>query len=99
MTKDHRVSRRTFLSTAGSGALLAATIGIAPQFIRPGRAFAADALAPGMIGGPTGFEGAERYQYGPDTPEGRAIEALKELKGAGKAPDKIVLGLSDGSIG
>ena len=27
---------------------------------------------PGMIGGPTGFDGAERYQYGADTPEGRA---------------------------
>ena len=54
---------------------------------------------PGMIGGPTGFDGAERYQYGPDTPEGRAIEAAKAMKGAGKAPAKIVLGLSDGSIG
>ena len=52
-----------------------------------------------MIGGPTGFAGAERYQYGPDTPEGRAIEAAKALKAAGKAPAKIVLGLSDGSIG
>ncbi|RUY50123.1 extracellular solute-binding protein, partial [Mesorhizobium sp. M7A.F.Ca.CA.001.05.1.1] len=39
------------------------------------------------------------YQYGADTPEGRAIEAAKALKGAGKAPAKIVLGLSDGSIG
>ena len=52
-----------------------------------------------MIGGPTGFAGAERYQYGPDTPEGRAIEAAKALKGAGKAPAKIVMALSDGSIG
>ena len=39
---------------------------------------------PGMIGGPTGFPGAERYQYGPDTPEGRAIEAAKaKLEEAG----------------
>ena len=51
----------------------------------------------GMIGGPTGFEGSERYQYGADTPEGRAIEAAKAFKAAGV--DKIVLGLSDGSIG
>ena len=99
MTTDNRISRRTLLSTGGKGALLAAAWGIAPQFIRPGRAFAADALAPGMIGGPTGFDGAERYQYGPDTPEGRAIEGAKALKGAGKAPARIVLGLSDGSIG
>jgi multiple sugar transport system substrate-binding protein len=95
----HRVTRRQFLATGSKGALAAAAIGIAPQFIRPGRAFAQDALAPGMIGGPTGFDGAERYQYGPDTPEGRAIEALKAMKGGGTAPERIVLGLSDGSIG
>ncbi|PBC24410.1 MULTISPECIES: extracellular solute-binding protein [unclassified Mesorhizobium] len=94
-----RISRRRLLASGGKLAAFVAAAGIAPQFIRPGRAFAADALAPGMIGGPTGFEGAERYQYGADTPEGRAIEAAKSLKGAGKAPAKIVLGLSDGSIG
>ena len=99
MTTDNRISRRQLLATGSKGALLAAAVGIAPQFIRPGRALAQDALADGMIGGPTGFDGAERYQYGPDTPEGRAIEALKEMKGAGTAPERIVLGLSDGSIG
>src|SRR5262245_46656800 len=99
MSNDHRVSRRHFLDTVGRGAVTAAAIGIAPRFLRPGRAHAQDALAPGMIGGPTGFAGAERYQYGPDTPEGRAIEALKAMKGTGKAPERIVLGLSDGSIG
>ncbi|TPL01551.1 MULTISPECIES: extracellular solute-binding protein [unclassified Mesorhizobium] len=94
-----RMSRRRLLASGGKAAVFVAATGIAPQFIRPGRAFAADALAPGMIGGPTGFDGAERYQYGPDTPEGRAVEAAKALKAAGKAPAKIVLGLSDGSIG
>ncbi|CAN7451596.1 extracellular solute-binding protein [Rhizobium sp. LjRoot30] len=94
-----RMSRRSLLSTGAKAFALTAAAGIAPQFIRPGRAYAADALAEGMIGGPTGFAGAERYQYGAETPEGRAIEAIKALKGAGKAPDKIVLGLSDGSIG
>ena len=97
---DHLdVSRRGFLPASARMAGFTAAVGIAPQFIRPGRAFAADALAPGMIGGPTGFDGAERYQYGADTPEGRAIEAAKSLKAAGKAPERIVLGLSDGSIG
>jgi multiple sugar transport system substrate-binding protein len=91
-----RFSRRRFLTTGGKLAVYGAAIGIAPKFIRP--AWAQD-LAPGMIGGPTGFPGAERYQYGPDTPEGRAIEAVKALKGAGKAPERIVVGLSDGSIG
>ncbi len=99
MADIYRTSRRRFLAGSGKAIALTAAVGIAPQFIRPGRAYAADALAPGMIGGPTGFDGAERYQYGPDTPEGRAIEAVKALKGAGKAPDRIVLGLSDGSIG
>ncbi|MGT2467506.1 ABC transporter substrate-binding protein [Mesorhizobium atlanticum] len=99
MSQLIRMSRRGLLASGGKAAVFVAATGIAPQFIRPGRAFAADALAPGMIGGPTGFDGAERYQYGPDTPEGRAIEAAKALKAAGKAPAKIVLGLSDGSIG
>ena len=97
MTDLLRMSRRRLLASGGKAAGLVAVAGIAPSFIRPGRAYAADALAPGMIGGPTGFEGAERYQYGADTPEGRAIEAIKEMKGAGKAPERIVLGLSDGA--
>jgi len=94
-----RMSRRQLLASGGKAAAFAAAVGIAPRFIRPARAAASDKLAPGMIGGPTGFDGAERYQYGPDTPEGRAIEAIKAMKGSGKAPAKIVLGLSDGSIG
>jgi multiple sugar transport system substrate-binding protein len=92
-----RVSRRSLLASGGKAVVLVAAVGIAPQFIRPGRVYAADALASGMIGGPTGFDGAERYQYGPDTPEGRAVEAAKAMKASGT--DKIVLGLSDGSIG
>lgn len=99
MSEILTVSRRRLLAAGAKTFALTAAIGIAPQFIRPGRAFAVDALAPGMIGGPTGFEGAERYQYGADTPEGRAVEAAKALKAAGKAPERIVLGLSDGSIG
>lgn len=98
MISFDRMSRRGFLSASTKLAGVTAAVGIAPQFIRPGRAFAADKLADGMVGGPTGFDGAERYQYGADTPEGRAIEAAKQLKASGKA-DKIVLGLSDGSIG
>ena len=96
MDNKNRISRRQVLQTGGKLALYGTAIGIAPRFIRPAWA---QALAPGMIGGPTGFAGAERYQYGPDTPEGRAVEGAKALKAAGKAPAKIVLGLSDGSIG
>src|SRR5688572_13641946 len=98
MATNLTISRRQLLATSTRFAGLTAAIGIAPQVIRPGRAFAADKLADGMIGGPTGFDGSERYQYGADTPEGRAVEAAKAIKAAGKG-DKIVLGLSDGSIG
>jgi multiple sugar transport system substrate-binding protein len=48
-------------------------------------------LAPGMYGGPTGFKGAERYQYKLDTEEGRAISALRAMRKAGKAPDSIIV--------
>src|SRR5436305_1430876 len=80
MSDSMPVSRRTLLTSGSRAAVLVAAVGIAPTFIRPGRAYAADALSPGMIGGPTGFDGSERYQYGPDTPEGRAVEAAKAMK-------------------
>ena len=56
-------------------------------------------LAPGMIGGPTGFEGAERFQYGADEAPGRAVEALRKLKADGKAPDKFVMMVPPGEVG
>jgi multiple sugar transport system substrate-binding protein len=80
MSNKLQISRRRLLNAGAKGAFLTAAIGIAPKFIRPGRAYAADALGAGMIGGPTGFAGSERYQYSADTPEGRAIEAAKKLK-------------------
>lgn len=91
-----RMTRRGLLATGAKAGLYGAGALIAPRFI--GQAWAQD-LAAGMIGGPTGFAGAERYQYGPDTPEGRAIEAARAMKANGTAPARIVLGLSDGSIG
>ena len=91
-----RLTRRGFLGTGARWGIVGAGALIAPRWI--GQAWAQE-LAAGMIGGPTGFPGAERYQYGPDTPEGRAIEGARALKAAGKAPAKIVIGLSDGSIG
>lgn len=91
------MTRRRFLSAASQTTAIVAVS--SPLFLRPDRAHAAADLSEGMVGGPTGFAGAERYQYGPDTPEGRAVEAARSLKAAGKAPSRIVLGLSDGSIG
>lgn len=97
MTKTRGITRRQLLDRGFTFGVYGAAIGIAPRFIRP--AWAQQGLASGMIGGPTGFPGAERYQYGPDTPEGRAIEAAKAMVANGTAPARIVLGLSDGSIG
>jgi multiple sugar transport system substrate-binding protein len=56
-------------------------------------------LAQGMIGGPTGFEGAEKYQYGADEAPGRAMEALRKMQTDGKAPKKLVLMVPPGEVG
>jgi multiple sugar transport system substrate-binding protein len=51
----------------------------------------ASGLAPGMIGGPVGFKGAERYQYPANSEEGRAIQAVKAMRKAGTAPDTLIV--------
>ena len=86
-------TRRAALLAGGAGAAaftLTNPIGIAPRFLSIGRA-KAQGLASGMTGGPTGFEGAERYQYNESMSEGRAIEGIKQLKAAGKAPEKLTI--------
>lgn len=96
--KDGRqlVSRRSLLRAGASGVAFASAVGIGPRFLtRP--AHAAD-LAPGMTGGPTGFPGCERYQYNESMSEGRAIEGIKKLKAAGKAPSKLVFLIGDGAL-
>src|SRR6516164_8249923 len=91
------ISRRKVLRYGGAGLALTSAIGIAPRYlVRP--AHAAE-LAPGMTGGPTGFPGCERYQYNESMSEGRAIEGIKKLKSAGKAPDKLVFLIGDGAMG
>jgi multiple sugar transport system substrate-binding protein len=91
------LSRRTLMKAGASGLAMTSAVGIAPRYlIRP--AHAAD-LASGMTGGPTGFPGAERYQYNESMSEGRAIEGIKKLKAAGKAPDKLVFLIGDGAMG
>jgi multiple sugar transport system substrate-binding protein len=55
-------------------------------------------LAPGKIGGPTGFEGAERYQYGPEDPAGIAMLALQALP-ADKKPDTLIIMHPGGAVG
>ena len=91
-----KITRRQALKAGAAGVVLTSPIGIAPRFIRPARAAG---LAPGMTGGPTGFEGAERYQYNETMSEGRAVEGIRKLKAEGKAPEKLVLLMTDGAIG
>lgn len=91
-------SRRTFLKTSTAAAAAASGMGGLSSFIAA-PAFAAGGLAAGMTGGPTGFDGAERFQYNNAMSEGRAIEGIKALKAAGKVPEKITMLLTDGAIG
>jgi multiple sugar transport system substrate-binding protein len=65
-----------------------------PATVAPAKA----GLAPGMIGGPTGFDGAERYQYGPEDPAGRAMLALQALP-ADKKPEKLIIMHPGGAVG
>ena len=93
------MDRRKFVAgaatAAGAGSLLAGAgsafaSGRAPAFTSTERKLSRG-LAAGKYGGPTGFKGAERYQYPLNSEEGRAIAALRALKKAGKAPDTIVV--------
>ena len=85
------ISRRKLVAGAalGAGALLgvpgvASAARRAPSFNLGSHERRLDSkLAPGMYGGPTGFKGAERYQYPLDSEEGRAISALRAMKKAG----------------
>ncbi len=110
----NKMSRRDFLGTSLKVSAGIAAASVASRFIgnrySPHSIFAAGGgkkleytpkagLAPGMIGGPTGFDGAERYQYSGDEAAGRAIEGLRKLKADGKAPDKLVVMLPPGCVG
>jgi len=93
------LTRRQALKAGGAAAAtLTVAAGIGPRYLRPSGAWAAE-LAPGMTGGPTGFDGAERYQYNDDMSEGRAVAAVRKLKAAGKAPEKLNILMTDGAIG
>jgi multiple sugar transport system substrate-binding protein len=95
--KESRLARREILGKALRIVLTAVLFAA----VAAAGAFAADkpGLAKGMIGGPTGFPGAERYQYKADEAAGRAILALKALKAAGKAPNQIVMMMPPGAVG
>ena len=91
------LSRKKFIAgagAAGAGIVLGSVPGVAAarSWSSQSRNKAlATGLAPGMIGGPVGFKGAERYQYPANSEEGRAHLAAKALRKAGKAPDTLVV--------
>ena len=111
--KGNEISRREFLGKSLKAGAGIAAASVATGFIgsrKGGFSLFAEGkketaikpkegLVSGMIGGPTGFPGAERYQYGPNEAPGRAIEALRQLKGAGKAPKQIVVMMPPGAVG
>jgi multiple sugar transport system substrate-binding protein len=73
-----KLTRGQLLKSAGVvGAGVMIGGGVAQAAVRT--AARAAALPKGAIGGPTGFAGAHRYQYGADTAAGRAAEALRRL--------------------
>jgi multiple sugar transport system substrate-binding protein len=109
-----RISRRDFLGKSLKAGAGVAAASVASKFIgnkySPHSIFASskdkkmeytpkEGLASGMIGGPTGFEGAERYQYSGDEAAGRAVEGLRKLKAEGKAPDKLIMMVPPGAVG
>ncbi len=57
------------------------------------------ALSQGMAGGPTGFPGASRYQYGPNTAAGRAIAGLKKYTNNGKKRLDLKMRMWNGATG
>lgn len=87
----HSLSRGKFLAGAAVAGLAVGAPGVARAAGVGRNAALATGLAPGMVGGPTGFPGAARYQYPANSEEGRAIAGLKALRKAGKAPDTLVV--------
>jgi multiple sugar transport system substrate-binding protein len=92
-----KMSRGKFVAAAGVAGAAIATGGLpgvaqAKPYTASKRNRALQTgLAPGKIGGPVGFQGAARYQYGPNDEEGRAMQALQAMKKAGNAPDQLVV--------
>lgn len=89
-------SRREFLRNTSALAAASSMGGLGSFIASP---VFAQGYADGMTGGPTGFDGAERFQYNNTMSEGRAIEGIKALQAAGNAPTKLTMLLTDGAIG
>lgn len=101
---EKSLSRSRFLKTAGvagAGVMLGGITGKASAWTPSSRNahLANKRLARGMVGGPTGFDGAERYQYGPNTAAGRAIAGLKKFTNNGKKQLTLNMRMWSGATG
>ena len=99
------VSRLTFLAGAGAAGagLLLGSAGAAAAKGFDKSAYNAHlgkrALSRGMVGGPTGFPGASRYQYPANSAEGRAIAGLRRLTNNGQNPITLRWRIWNGAVG
>ena len=102
---EKTLSRSSFVKSmgaVGAGVLLGSAAPAAAKSLGTStynRHLGKRALSRGMIGGPTGFDGAARYQYGPNTPAGRALEGLKRYTKNGQKRLDIRLRMWSGAQG
>ena len=105
--KSGLISRKSFLAVAGAtglSATLAACGGGSSSSSSETTAAATTAAADTSttstaMMGPSGWDGAEAFQYTADSAPGRAIEGAKALKASGNAPEVLVVGMYPGAIG
>jgi multiple sugar transport system substrate-binding protein len=102
--EDKRVSRSSLLKAAGAagaGLAFGGLAGGAKAWTPSARNahLSKRTLEKGMIGGPTGFAGAQRYQYGPNTAAGRAVLGLKRLTNNGKKRIDLKMRMWNGATG
>lgn len=102
--EERTLSRGKLLKTAGAvgaGLAIGGITGKAKAFSPSSRnaALSKLRLEKGMVGGPVGFPGAQRYQYGPNTAPGRAVLGLKRLTNNGKKPITLNWRIWNGAVG
>jgi multiple sugar transport system substrate-binding protein len=101
---DRPVSRRQLIGSAGMAGATLFLAGCGSSASSSSKASTAAVpqaakLASGKVGGPTGFAGCERYQYGADDAAGRAMLALRAMTNSGRSPITLNMRLWNGEIG
>jgi multiple sugar transport system substrate-binding protein len=98
---EGKVTRAQLLKTAGvlGASALLGGCGSSSSSSKTNSALAKSALPAGKIGGPTGFAGAERYQYAADTAAGRAALALKKFTNNGSKQITLNMRMWSGATG